>query len=1053
MHTFILYRFISYRKPGLLIGFLMFCFCKGGAQLNRQSLETSYDVPYEVLYRGFTDPPNEARLRCYWWWLNSMVTKASITRDLEQMKAKGYGGASIVDAGNSNSLMTKDLKAGPVFMSPAWMELYKHAVKEAQRLGIELSVNVQSGWNPGGPSITPEYALKKLVTADTVVHGGQLVTTRLPMPDTNLMYRDIVIQAIPKQDTSLPIRDKAITNWSVKTFNGSLGWSGIYPLYKLREGFSNSTKVNLVKRDSILDLTRYFDGKTLKWKAPAGDWTIIRYGWTCTGARTSTTSDGWGGLSVDHLNPQAFKLFSNTVIIPLIQAAKSVGNSVKFLQTDSWEMGNVNWTQDFLEDFRKMRGYDMLPFMPVLEGRVVENQEVTNRFLYDFRKTVGDCIAKYHYQLFADLAHRYGMGIHPESGGPHSAPIDALKVMAISDFPQGEFWAMANTHRINDADRFSVKQSASVAHTNGKRFVGAEGPTSIGPHWEKSPLELKSDIDRVFCSGVNRIVWHTFTASPKEFGVPGNEYFAGSHLNPNVTWWKDAGTFIKYLDRSSFLLQQGYFVADVLCYYGDDVPNFVFLKEEYKDLNFGYDWDKCSSGVLDKITVQDGKLVLPDGMSYRVLVLPSEKSINLQVLKKISQLVKEGATVLGPRPECSTGLLNYPQSDNELRTIADSLWGKIDGKSVTENKFGKGTVVWGKNIDDLLSSMKIQTDFSYTSAGKSARLDYLHRKTKNADIYFVSNKFLWKSFDDYKYRYKPEQPDRFEYVTCRFRVTDKKPQLWDAVTGKVTDIVNYSIDSGHIAIPLYLKPGQSAFIVFNGKIKKQDAVVSVTQKGNNIISSHSLSDSSFRPPIELEKEGTTIQAAVYEPGKYELENAAGQRTSVQSNRKVRVQDITGPWRLAFKGTNQSVADTSIHHLESWTGFDNNDIKYFSGTVVYKNEFRLDRLEKRRYLLDLGNVQDLATLEVNGHSLGVLWTAPFQIDITSFIKPGVNSIKVGVTNLWVNRLVGDGKLEASQRHTQTNITKFDAPDAEKYLRKSGLLGPVRLIGIPVTTIKF
>lgn len=1038
-----------------MIFLLMLFFFRGNAQLNSQSLKTSDDISYEGLHNGFVNPPQDAKLRCYWWWLNGIATKASITRDLEQMKAKGYGGASIVDAGNSDSKMIKNAKSGPVFMSPAWMELYKYAVKEAQRLGIDLSVNVQSGWNPGGPSITPEFALKKLVTTDTVVHGGQRITMTLPMPDTNLMYRDIIVQAIPKQDTGLPVRDKAIRNWSIKTFNGSLGWSGIYPLYKLRDGFFDSTKVNLIQRKSILNLNAYFDGKTLDWKAPAGDWVIIRYGWTCTGARTSTTSPGWGGLSLDHLNPQAFKLFSRTVIVPLIKAAQSVGNSLKFLQTDSWEMGNVNWTQNFPEDFLKLRGYDMMPFMPVLEGRVVESQQVSNRFLYDFRKTVGDCIAKYHYQLFADLAHQYGMGIHPESGGPHSAPIDALKVMAISDFPQGEFWAMSNTHRVSDADRFSVKQSASVAHTNGKRFVAAEGPTSIGPHWEKSPLVLKSDIDRVFCSGVNRIVWHTFTSSPKEFGQPGREYFAGTHLNPNVTWWKDAGTFINYLNRSSFLLQQGHFVADVLRYYGDDVPNFVFLKEEYKDLKFGYDWDKCSAEVLNKLTVQNGKLVLPDGMRYRVLVLPSEKFITLSVLRRIKALVKDGATILGPRPKGATGLLNYPESDKEVQKIASELWGKIDGNTIKENKFGKGTVVWGMPIDDLLDSMKIGTDFAYSNAANSAQLDYLHRRTKSADIYFISNKFLWNNYNDYKYRYLPEKPDRFVYVACKFRVTGKKPQLWDPVTGKVSDIVNYSVDDRQTIIPLYLKPGQSVFVVFSGQIQKDKQVVSIMQNGHNQITPGSQQPNGISawPPIELEKRGEQIQADIYEPGKYVLTNGNSKQALVRSTDTRSMQKITGTWHLKFDGSGQNVPDTNINNLQSWTKFSNEAIKYFSGTVQYVNEFQMKSIENRKYVLDLGNVQDLASVTVNGKPLGVLWTAPFKIDITSVIRPGTNTVKIGVTNLWANRLIGDGQLPENERHTQTNIKKFDEADAKKYLRVSGLMGPVQIIGIPQATVQF
>ncbi len=334
------------------------------------SLQTNTSVRYDDLKNSFRDPPEESRLRCYWWWLNSMATKESITRDLEEMKAKGYGGASIVDAGSSNYQVALKTAPGPIFMSPGWMELYKHAVKEAQRIGIELSVNVQSGWNPGGPSITPEFAMKKIVFSEKEVRGGGLVQTELPQPESKLMYRDVMVQAIRKPEKDLPVKDQAITNWSKKSLNQAMGWQGIYPLHELREGYNNPVEVNIIKKNEIIDLTDKFDGKQLLWEAPSGDWIVIRYGYTCTGARTSTSSDGWEGLSVDHLNPEAFKLFSNTVIQPLIDAAKSAGNSVKFLQTDSWEMGVVNWTDNFPAEFKHFRGYDIDKYMPVLTGRV-----------------------------------------------------------------------------------------------------------------------------------------------------------------------------------------------------------------------------------------------------------------------------------------------------------------------------------------------------------------------------------------------------------------------------------------------------------------------------------------------------------------------------------------------------------------------------------------------------------------------------------------------------------------------------------------------------------
>ncbi|SDC68518.1 glycosyl hydrolase [Niabella drilacis] len=1023
-------------------------------QIAPYNLQTSAQISLNQLSRHFTAPPPEARLRCYWWWLNSMATKASITRDLEEMKQKGYGGASLVDAGSSAYNVALKTAAGPVFMSPEWMELYRHAVKEADRLGIELSVNIQSGWNPGGPFVTPEYAMKRLVTADTVISGGRKIVMLLPKPPEKLMYRDVLVQAVRKPSGRILLRDTAIADWSLKTFNRSMGGSGIYPLYKFRSGFDTLSGTTPLQQHNIIDLTSRFDGRQLKWEAPPGEWIIIRYGWTNTGVVTSTTSDGWNGLSLDHLSPAAFNLFNRSVITPLITAAKEAGNSVRYLQTDSWEMGVVNWTQDFPKEFRARRGYDILRFMPVLAGYLVESQEQTNRFLYDFRKTVGDCILDNHYRLFYNTAHQGGMGIHPESGGPHSAPIDALQVMGINDFPQGEFWAMANTHRVSDAARLAVKQSACVAHTNGKRFVGAEGPTSIGPQWERSPRDLKSNIDRIFCSGVNRIVWHTFTSSPKEFGLPGNEYFAGTHMNPNVTWWNDAAAFTGYLNRASYLLQQGLFTADVLYYYGDDVPNFVFLKEEFPQLHFGYDWDKCSRDVvLKRLSVKNGRIVLPDGMQYRLLALPSEKAISLDVLKKIEALVKEGMTVWGPRPAMATGLTGYPGSDGALRAIADRLWGKIDGTAVTENRYGKGTVIWGKDINAVLKSMEVMPDLSFTSASPQTAIDYIHRNSDEADIYFLSNRFEYRAYNDFEYRYLPEVPDRYEQIQASFRISGRQPQLWDALSGTITDIVYYREENGRTIIPLHFEPGGSKFIVFKKENAGAPHITGVQRDGAVRSVSHAGAVPDFEP-IAFNQQDGTVNAVVYEKGHYTMDWSDGRTTTLNATEGITEKPLAGSWQLKLDARWGGGKVYQLNALKSWTAFEDPDLKYYSGKGVYTTRFRITEEERkgRRILLDLGNVQDLAEIKVNGVNPVIKWCFPYRIDITEAIKPGINTLSVGVVNLWANRLIGDRKLPAGKRLTKTNVIKFETDEAEKLLRISGLLGPAQLLFVPELPVK-
>ena len=308
-----------------------------------------------------------------------------------------------------------------------------------------------------------------------------------------------------------------------------------------------------------------------------------------------------------------------------------------------------------------------------MAGRIVGSREISNRFLNDFRRTVGDLIVSEHYVPFAELAARYGLGTHPESGGPHGAPLDALETLGAGSFPQTEYWAPSATHRTRDDERFFVKEGSSAAHIYGKTLVADEGMTSIGPQWEETPASLKPAFDQAVTEGMNRLVWHTFTSSPKEMGLPGQEYFAGSHLNPNVTWWPQAGAFIAYINRTDFLMQQGQPVADVLYYYGDQVPNFVQLKSaDPAKVLPGYDYDVTDEQVLThRLSARNGRIELPEGMTYRLLVLPDRPSISVEAMRAVRKLVSDGAAVLGGKPLRSTGLAG----DEEVRGLAAEVWG------------------------------------------------------------------------------------------------------------------------------------------------------------------------------------------------------------------------------------------------------------------------------------------------------------------------------------------------------------------------------------------
>ncbi|HSA02589.1 MAG TPA: glycosyl hydrolase, partial [Candidatus Paceibacterota bacterium] len=500
------------------------------------------------LERDFAYPPNSARLRAYWWWLNGNVTKEAITRDLEQMKIQGFGGALICDADGASQDGNDRVPHGPDFFSPPWRELYRHTLREAHRLGLEMSLNIQSGWNLGGPMVKPDDAAKKLVWSELRIDGPQSYGEKLPAPKSrDGYYRDLFVVAYPVRNrpSDAPPRP-AIQNWEQKAMHRALHFSAPDTTPLLQDAPATPGEEDTSSAE-VLDLTSRLDSTgTLNWSIPPGTWMILRIGCTIGDhSRVSTSSDGWKGYALDVLDAGAFSRYWDAVIDPLIaDAGPLAGRTLRYLHTDSWEVEAINWTPTLREEFRRRCGYDFLPYLPVITGRIVHSRPVSNRFLNDFRKTLGDLAIDNHFRLFRDRAHRHGLEIHPESGGPHAVPIDAQRCLGFNDVPMSEFWAWSWRHRVGESNRFFVKQPASAAHTYGRRLVAAEGFTTIGPHWQETLWDnLKPSFDRAACEGLNLLVWHAFTCSPDEMGLPGQEYFAGTHFNPNSTWWSRSGPF------------------------------------------------------------------------------------------------------------------------------------------------------------------------------------------------------------------------------------------------------------------------------------------------------------------------------------------------------------------------------------------------------------------------------------------------------------------------------------------------------------------------------
>ena len=950
--------------------------------------------------RSFADPPPSARTRAYWWWLNGNVTKAAITRDLEEMKAKGFGGAILFDADGSNHGGNRRAPAGPVFLSPPWRELFRHAVREAERVDLELSVSIQSGWNLGGPMVTPERAAKLVAWSQTAISGPGEVETALPEPSRRAgFYRDIAVVAYRDPGRGLAseisagsahaehtARHRPITGLEHKLAMRELGGSAPDGSVLLDDLPSVPGEKDC-RSVEVLDLSDKMDpAGRLRWRVPEGEWVVLRLGYTCSGAKVATSSQGWTGLVLDYLDADALRWYWQEVVQLLIDdAGPAVGKTWRYLHTDSWECGGMNWTPGFRDEFRKRRGYDLTPFLPVMAGKIVDNRDVTNRFLADFRKTIGDCIAENHYGVMKELAHQHGMGIHPESGGPHGAPIDSLQCLGLSDIPMSEFWAKSWRHRVSEESRFFVKQPASAAHTYGWRLVAAEGFTTIGPHWQETVWDnLKPSFDRACCEGLNRLFWTLVCCSPAEMGMPGQEMFAGTHFNPNSTWWDKSHAFLTCLNRCQYLLQQGLFVADACYYYGDHVPNFTQLKKsDPARVLPGYDYDVATEEVvLTRMTVKNGRIVLPDGMTYRLLVLPDRTNISLPVLRKIKQLVQAGATVLGPKPQRATGLQDYPRCDEEVRAIAEEVWGPCDGKAVTVRSFGKGRVIWGPTARKILAADGVPPDAEFRVEVNGQQLsasgtDWIHRRDGGMDIFFVCN--------------RQESPQIVEAV---FRVGGKQPELWNPVTGSLRDAGAFTQAHGLTAVPLELAPYESLFVV-------------------------------FRKPIPETQRGT-----------------------VKSNAPVfsKVAEIAGPWQVSFDPRWGGPEKVVFEKLDDWTNRSEEGIRHYSGTAVYRKAFDLPPAARaampagKRLFLDLGTVKELAEVRLNGQNLGVVWCPPWRVEVTAVLREQENLLEVDIVNFWPNRLIGDAALPPEKRRTATNINKFtsDSP-----LMESGLLGPVTL----------
>lgn len=773
----------------------------------------------------------------------------------------------------------------------------------------------------------------------------------------------------------------------------------------------------------VRDLTdRMEAGGRLRWEAPPGRWTVIRYICANTGERLKVPSPNSDGLATDHFSAEATRTFLNHLLERLRSRLGPLDRTpLKHLYLASYEVRGPVWTPDFLEQFRRYRGYDMKPFLPVLNGAVVTDEETTHRFLYDFRKTQGDLLVDAYYRAAVETAHAAGLGVESEAGGPgppiHQVPVEALKALGVLDEVRGEFWPRRpEAHRL-----WVVKETACAAHIYGKPRVHMEAFTSTH-HWQDGPFDLKPSADRALCEGANHFVWHTWAHQPPEAGRPGWVYGAGTHLNLNEVWWPMARAFLDYLARSCFLLQQGTFVADVCYYYGDQGYNFVLPKHIDFSPGFGYDYDVVNRDVLlERMEVRDGRLCLPGGPSYALLVLPDRRDIDPDVLEKVERLVRDGAVILGPRPSKATGLADRERRDARVRDLAARLWGPAEIPPSGSRPHGRGRVHWGRPVGDLLREAGIRPDLWIQNAENREKVDFIHRRTPTAEIYFVRNR----------------TPQPLE-ADMEFRVSDRSPERWDPATGETVPHPVLRRSAAGTTLRIRLGPYGSTFLLFRG-------TGPVLHHPSRLDSGEPAGEETAKV---LRFGENHAELVLFGPGRFRLELSDGRAAGFEVASLPPPLELTGPWEVRFPEGSGAPLRILLDRLISWTEHPEEGVRFFSGIAEYRRAFDLPgdwTAEDRQVILDLGDFWAAGEVLVNGQSRGIVWAPPGRVDLTGILRPGRNELCVRIANTWSNRLAGDALRPEGERMTKTNIPHSGIkPWRDTPLLRSGLFGPVRLI---------
>lgn len=784
------------------------------------------------------------------------------------------------------------------------------------------------------------------------------------------------------------------------------------------DSIGNVANGMVIAKEDIKDLSKNMtETGMLKASLPRGSWTILRFGYTSTGALNHPASDEGRGLEVDKLSRTPFKKHYDAFIKKVVENSKAIApNALKYAEIDSYEMGGQNWTEGFAELFSNKKGYDFISKLPLVAGRFIESPEASEAVLYDYRQVITNLMTKNYFQYFTELCNADGLESYIEPYG--FGPLNDLDVGGVTDIPMGEFWM--------NRPITQTASAVSSAHIYGKPVISAESFTSRPEiNWKGHPAMTKTSGDLAWTYGINEFMFHRFAHQANTHAEPGmtmNRW--GFHFDRTQTWWENAGAaWFNYIARGSHMLRQGVPVSDMLVYVGEGSPNSSYYRTDFnpilpKQINF----DNINTDVLlNRLKIENSELKLPEGTTYKILVLKNSETISLPTLKRILEIAKSGIPVFGDKPKKLSGYQVSAASIKQFEQLAIELAPLI---SEADD--------WKK----VMNTAEVEPDMDILNGDA---VDYAHRKTKEEDIYFFFN------------------ADTIGTKTFKasFRITNKIPELWNPMDGSITKMAQFKNETNNTIIAIELNAGESVFVVFR---EEAFEVESIPNPVNDML-------------FTLSKENK-LQATTTKIGDFNVELSSGKTWEVSISDIPEPVDISKDWEVSFQKDHGYGGTVQFDALVDWSKHEIDSINYYSGTATYTKVFNLTKDQNEtntNNILDLGTVYIVAKVLVNGKKVAASWMPPFQLDITDFVQVGSNTLEIQLTNLWSNRLIGDERYPANDggyqlgQHRATSLTMPEwytnneprpagkrttfttAPFYKKNdpLMPSGLIGPVRI----------